>query len=341
MLGATMETAKGGMMGEPVRWPDDLDDVIKGDITAAAAYLTPAGGAVVTAVAPCGIRQRDLGRLGFTTSLGFGKKLERIIRDPQVALAYHAREHGFSASPAFLLAQGIASVDIRPSRERLEALTPQAERYVGKVVRGPIWDRLLREYYGERVVVDIAVQRVAAWPDLSAAGTMEVTGAAWPGFADPQPPPKNGTGPRVDVSKAAGRIATLPHRVLAYRGADGFPVIVPVQIAGHDQAGVRLVVAAGLLPPGGRRAGLLAHAYRPQLVGLSTRIFTGWLEVSGDTAVYAPHTSKGFVAPPSKNLLLVSNGLLAKFGLWQARRHGTAERLERLATEKAAAGTTG
>jgi hypothetical protein len=52
--------------------------------------------------------------------------------------------------------------------------------------------------------------------------------------------------------------------------------------------------------------------------------------------VYAPHTSKGFVAPPSKNLLLTLNGLLAKFGLWQARRHGTAERLERLATERAA-----
>jgi len=56
--------------------------------------------------------------------------------------------------------------------------------------------------------------------------------------------------------------------------------------------------------------------------------------------VYAPHTSKGFVAPPSKNLLLTLNGLLAKFGLWQARRHRTAELLERLATERAA-GTAG
>jgi hypothetical protein len=329
------------MMGEPVRWSADLDDVIRGDITAAAGYITPAGGAVVTAVAPCGIGQRDAGVIGFTTSLGFGKKLERIVRDPHVALAYHAREHGFSASPAFVLAQGVATVDLRPSRARLEALSPQAERYVGKVVRGPVWDRLLREYYGERVFVDIAVQRVAVWPDLSASGDMEVTGAAWPGPADPQPPPKNGTGPRVDVAKAAGRIATLPHRVLAYRGADGFPVIVPVQIAGHNEAGLRLVVPGGLLPPGGRRAGLLAHAYRPQLVGLSTRIFTGWLQVNRDGAVYAPHTSRGFVAPPSKNLLLVSNGLLAKFGLWQARRHGTADRLERLATEKAADGTTG
>jgi hypothetical protein len=34
-------------------------------------------------------------------------------------------------------------------------------------------------------------------------------------------------------------------------------------------------------------------------------------------------------------MLLVLNGLLAKFGLWHARRHGTAERLQRLATEQA------
>jgi hypothetical protein len=327
-------------MGEPVRWSDDADDVIRGDLTVAAAYLTPAGGAVVTAVASCGIGQRDTGVLGFTTSLGFGQKLKRIVADPHVALAFHTREHGFSASRAFVLAQGMASVDLRPSRARLEALIPQVERYLGPVVRGPVWDRLLREYYTERVFVDIAVRRIAAWPDLSASGDMEVTGAAWPGPADPQPPPENGTSPRVDVAKAAGRIATLPHRVLAYRGADGFPVIVPVQIAGHDRAGLRLVVAAGLLPAGGRRAGLLAHAYRPQLVGLSTRVFTGWLEVSGDGAVYAPHTSKGFVAPPSKNMLLVLNGLLAKFGLWQARRHRTAEQLQRTAAEQAA-GTVG
>jgi hypothetical protein len=73
------------------------------------------------------------------------------------------------------------------------------------------------------------------------------------------------------------------------------------------------------------------------LVGLSTRTFTGWLEVTGDgAAVYAPHTSKGFVAPPRKNLLLVSNGVLAKFGIWRAQRRGTAERLEQLAAERPA-----
>jgi hypothetical protein len=324
------------MMGEPVRWSDEADEVIKGDITAAAAYLTPAGGAVVTAVGTVGIDRREAGEVGFTTSLGFPKKLERIITDPHVTLAYHSREHGFSASPAFVLAQGLASVDIRPSRERIEAIIPQVERFMGRAVRGPIWDRLLREYYFERIFVDITVQRVVAWPDLSASGDPQVYGAAWPGAVALQAPPKNGTGPRVDVDRAAGRIAMLPHRLLAYRGADGFPVVVPVELAGHNAAGLQLVVPRGLLPPGGRRAGLLAHAYRPQLVGLSTRTFTGWLEVTDDgTVVYAPHTTKGFVAPPRKKLLLVSNGLFAKYGMWQARRQGSAERLERLAAEKA------
>ena len=327
------------MAYESVRWSDDVHEVITGDITAAVAYITPAGGAVVTAVAPCGIERRDQGVVGFTTSLGFGKKLERIVRDPHVALAYHSREHGFSVNQAFVLAQGIASVDLTPSRARLEALSPQVGRYLGEPKRGAVWDRLLREYYQERVFVDIGVERMVSWPGLDAHGDPEVTGAAWPGPPAPQAPPKNGMGPRVDVDKAAGRIATLPHRVLAYRGADGFPVVVPVEIAGHDDQGLRVLAAAGLLPPGGRRAGLLAHAYRPHLVGLATRVFTGWLDVPGDgAAVYAPHTSKGFVAPPRKNLLLVSNGLLAKFGLWQARRNGTAAKLAQLAAEGGAAG---
>ena len=82
----------------------------------------------------------------------------------------------------------------------------------------------------------------------------------------------------------------------------------------------------------------LAHAYRARLVGLSTRTYTGWLDVADDgTTHYAPHTAKGFVAPPNKHLLLVANGLLSKVGLFQARRHGTVERLQALAEARGAA----
>ena len=106
------------MTGGPVRWPDEADEVIRGDLTAAAAYLTAAGGTVVTGVAPVGIGVREAGMLGFTTSLGFPRKLERITSEPRVALAFHAREHGFSASPLFVLAQGAARGWISGPRER-------------------------------------------------------------------------------------------------------------------------------------------------------------------------------------------------------------------------------
>ncbi|MEU2031238.1 hypothetical protein ABZ494_06655 [Nocardia amamiensis] len=88
--------------------------------------------------------------------------------------------------------------------------------------------------------------------------------------------------------------------------------------------GVHLTVPAGL-PQGGRRAGLLAHAYRPQLIGLESRQYTGWLEVSGSAAVYAPHTAAGFTAPPNKTILLLANGFLARRGLARARKSGRAE----------------
>ena len=97
---------------ETVRWSDGEDEVIAGDLTAALAYVTPAGGVVLAAVAPIGLRDRDAGTATFTTSLGFGRKLDRMRQNPSVALAYHAREHGFASAPEYVLLQGQASFDL-------------------------------------------------------------------------------------------------------------------------------------------------------------------------------------------------------------------------------------
>ena len=326
------DTEASSMDAAPVRWPEEVDAVISGDLTAAAAYVTAAGGAVVTGVAPCGLADRSQGVVGFTTSLGFPQKLRRIIRDPHVALAFHAREHGFADSPWFVLLQGHAAVDLTPSRTRLESFKPQAERFMGHMKQGPLWDQLLHEYYEERVFIDISVARIVAWQDMSGTGEPEVYGAPRPPAPPPQAPPKLGVAPRVDVARLNRQVGRLAHHLLAYRGADGFPVVVPVGVTGHSPAGLHLTAAPGLLPSGDRRAGLLAHSYRPQLIGLSTRTGTGWLHPQEDgRAVYAPHTSKGFFAPPAKNLLLVSNGLMAKYGMRRARASGLVEELQRLA----------
>ena len=181
-------------------WSDALDEVIDGDLTAAVAYTTPAGGAVVTAVAPVGLRDREAGTVSFTTSLGFGRKIQRLRRDPRIALAYHAREHGFSQSPLYVLVQGRATIETEPDREYLEkVLRPRVVRHMGEPKAGLFWDRWLAAYYSDRVPVHVEVERIVSWPELSCAGDPTVHGEPLPaGPPEEQKPPKNGTGPRVD-----------------------------------------------------------------------------------------------------------------------------------------------
>lgn len=105
---------------ETVTWDDGEDDVIAGDLSAALAYVTPAQVVVLAAVAPIGPRDRERGTASFTTSLSFRRKLERMRRNPNVALAYHAREHGFAKRSEYVLAQGRASFDSEPSEQVLE-----------------------------------------------------------------------------------------------------------------------------------------------------------------------------------------------------------------------------
>jgi len=309
-----------------VSWPDDVDEVLAGDLTAAAAYPTPAGGAVVTAVSPLGLRDREAGTVTFTTSLGLGKKLERIKRDPHVALAFHAREHGFSSSPQYVLVQGRAAAKLPPDRDYLETVVrPQAVRFMGPPKEGKLfWDRWLQEYYADRVPVTITVERIVAWPDLGCRGEPTVFGAPRPPTPPPsQAPPGKGTAPRVDCGRAAKRLQKLDHLLLTYIDGDRFPVVVPVEATAAGDEGIRIRAAEGLLPAGARRAGLVAHSYRAQLIGLAARQHTGWLEVAhpdGRQGLYAPHTEQGFRAPANKTLLLLANGLLAKRGLRKARQ---------------------
>ncbi|MGB2712251.1 MAG: pyridoxamine 5'-phosphate oxidase family protein, partial [Conexibacter sp.] len=167
-------------------WNDEVEEILAADLTAGLAYVTPAGGAVVTAVAPIGLHDRASGTVGFTTSQGFGRKLERIRRNPQVALAYHAREHGSSRLPHYVLVQGRATPR-PPDRATLEALRPNVERFLGPPRTGRFWDRWLAAYYADRLRVDVEVERVIAWPAPDCSGPAVVHGAPQPaGPAAPQ-----------------------------------------------------------------------------------------------------------------------------------------------------------
>jgi len=298
-------------------WSDADDEILAGDLTAALAYATPARGAVVTPVAPIGQRDRAAPSVSFTTSLGFGRKLDRIKSDPRVALGYHAREHGFASGTGFVLVQGRARYEAEPDRAALERLQPDITRFTGPRQTGVFWDRWLSAYYADRVLVDVSVERTLSWPDAAASAEPQVSGAPLSGAPESQAPPRHGSGPRIDVQRAARRIAKLPHVLLGYVGADGFPLVIPVHVGEASAGGIAL---RGPLPGGARRAGLLAHRYEAKLIGLEVRQYTGWLD--GDT--YAPHTERGFRAPANKTVLLLANGFMARRGLRQARAAGRA-----------------
>jgi hypothetical protein len=316
-----------------VTWSDEVQSVFAGDLVTASAYLTPAGGAVVVPVSPVGLVDRDAGSVAVTTSLAFPGKVKRLLQEPRVAMAYHTREHGFATSSRLVLAQGTAVVPAEPSPEQLALVTEQAGKFFGDMPTGRFWTWALREYVQYRLIIDIPLSRVVTWPALDASGAPEVSGAPQPEPPASQEPPAKGTGPRVDTKKFARQAQKLSHQVIAYRGGDGFPVIAPVRVTGHSERGLHLDAAPGLLPPGARRAGFAAHAFRPQAAGVSNRIGTGWLEVTDGAAVWAPHTAGGFSSPPSKTFHLLGNGLLSKYLIRKLRRAGTLDELDRLRAE--------
>ena len=310
-----------GSAQQPVSWPDEVDEILAGDLVVAVGSPTPMGGVVLNSVTPLGLRDRGLGTVTFTTSLGFGRKLERIAADPRIAVSYHTRQHGYSSRPGLVLVQGIATVRADNSRLALEHLARRAAEHIGQVVTGRFWDRWLRVYYLDRVRVDVQAQRIVWWPSGSLRDAPVVFGTPLPGQAPvSQSPPRDATTPRVSMARVR-RSTRKPHQVLGFVGADGMPFIVPVAVTQVVADGLVIANDSDLIPGGGRRAGFLAHEFRAQLIGLSNVTHTGWLAVD-ERALWTPHTRHAFVAPPNKTLLLLGNGAAARWGYRQALRRG-------------------
>ena len=309
-------------------WPDHVDEVLGSDQAVALAHVTPASGVVLTPFTNFGLRDREAGTLSaLNSSVGLWRKLDRIRAQPRVAVAYNTREHGFSDRPEYVLVQGTATLS-RPHRRYIDSapeLREAFERFAGGNPRGgPVWQRWLAGWH-HRVGIDIEVERVVVWPDLACSGPPEVHGTPLP--AEPpaaQSPPAKGTGPRIDTGRAARRAARLPHVLLGWTGADGFPVVLPVAIGAAEAGGIVLEAPGDLLPPGGRRAGLTAHWFARHVVGQRQRIHTGWMEADPGTGrvLYAPHTQRGYRLPPSKLAYKLGAGFVARRGLREARRRG-------------------
>jgi Pyridoxamine 5'-phosphate oxidase len=310
-------------MPEPTRWPDSVDEILDADHIVALAYVTPAKGVVIAPVTNFGVRDREAGTVTVNSSVGAWKKLDRIRRNPHVALAFHTREHGSSGRPEYVLVQGTAALS-EPIPDYPNTIIDRWERFDRWRDVHPLWKRWQR-IYALRVGIEIAAQRVVVWPDLACRGKPEVHGAPLSSERPAsQRPPARGTGPRINHRRAAKRARRLPNALLGWVGGDGFPVVVPIEVREANRRGIVLEGSDRLAPPGGRRAGLTAHWFAPRVIGQNQRIHTGWLEAgAGDAGlVYAPHTSASYRFPASEPTYRFVSGLGTRWRYRQGRRAG-------------------
>jgi Pyridoxamine 5'-phosphate oxidase len=276
-------------------WPDTVETILGGEHAVMLGYVTPAHGVVLTPVTNFALHDREAGTLSINTSVGAWKKLARLRANPNVALAFHTRAHAAHERPEYVLVQGRASLG--PAVEDYPStVLEQWERIEPWRSLGSLTKRWLR-VYGRRVEVEILVERVVVYPDLTCAGPPEVYGLelAEAPITSQQPPAK-GTGPRVAHRRAAWEARRLPDVLLGWVCADGRPMIIPVEIGLVVREGIELLAPSGLLPPGARRAGLTAHWFSHGVTGQRQIVHTGWL----DGNIYAPHTRASYLMPPSR-----------------------------------------
>jgi hypothetical protein len=304
-------------------WTAEIDEILDGDHAVMLAYPTPARGVVLAPVSNFGLHDRDAGVVTFNSSVGAWKKLDRVRRNPYVALAFHTRAHASHERSEYLLVQGRASL-APPVPDYPSTVVDNWERLEPWRDLGPLWKRWLR-IYALRVEVRVAVERVVSWPDLACRGTATVYGRALPDdLPAPQAAPAKGVGPRINHRRAASRARRLPDVLLGWLGADGFPMVIPVEFGGVSEAGIRLDVPAGLAPPGGRRAGLTAHWFSQGAVGQRQMIHTGWMTVPSDGGMvtYAPHTTAAYRMPASRLVYRTAVGFVTRRRYRRARRAG-------------------
>ncbi|MEA2437545.1 MAG: hypothetical protein QOF65_2101 [Thermoleophilaceae bacterium] len=306
-------------------WPDNVDEILGGDQVVALAYTTPANGVILTPLTNFGLRDREAGKLNaVNSSVAAWRKLDRIRKSPRIALAYHTRTHGFSDRPEYVLVQGTASLSA-PDPHYPKTIQATWERFGGPVDVGRLWNWWLRAY-NFRVEIQIAVERVIAWPDRECLGTPEIYGTPVRGEPAEQLPPAKGTAPRIRHRRAARRAAKLPNVLLGWVAADGFPLVVPVAVNGATEEGMVLEAAPGLVPRGGRRAGMLAHSFARYTAGQHQRRHSGWLDAEpGERqVVYAPHTDHGYHMPSSMFVYRLSAGAGTRLWMRRAREAGIA-----------------
>ena len=109
-------------------------------------------------------------------------------------------------------------------------------------------------------------------------------------------------------------------------GADGYPTIA-CRSPSAARAPAASPWASGRGSPGWRAAPASRPQLQAKLIGLESRQYTGWLDVSGDRRSTRPHTETRVQGAREQDDLLLANGFMARRGLAKARKEGRVQAL--------------
>jgi hypothetical protein len=267
--------------------PPEVWQVLDRSITVEYTSLTRAGAPIMVPVTP--YVSDDRTTLDVSTGLTYPTKAERARRNPKVSLLYSDPLGSGLVRPPVVLVQGLATVrdtDLQANCDqyvrRVMAKTPAAFKGMPKfLLRSVGW-------YFTRIWVHVTPVRVWWW-DSDAMTSEPGQWVALPETSvppsDPAPPGKPPAAwlePPADWrSTARDVISRLDQRSLAWVGADGFPLSVPITGLEQTEIGFRLQIGRHLPGTPAGPACLTAHAHPEVFTGQENHTFIGDVRRSG------------------------------------------------------------
>ena len=271
--------------GSSMELPTELRPVLERSITAQYTSLTRALAPMMVTITP--FVADDRATLDVYTGLTYPTKAERARRNPKVSLLYCDPVGSGLDQPPVVLVQGLATVrdaDVQANTDRYVRLamakTPAAFKGQPKfLLRTGAW-------YFAAIWVQVTPMRIWWWDSPTMRNQPDQWVAPAETVAPPSDPAPPGRQPGAWLEPASDWHATardviprLEQRSLAWVGADGFPVSVPVTSLDHTERGFRLHVGHHLPGAPAGPACLTVHTHPKEFTSQENRTLIG--EVAG------------------------------------------------------------
>lgn len=143
-----------------LRLPEQVEDVMENALVSVLTCVDNRGRPVSHPMLP--LYDRGSGKLYFTSSVLFSKKLEHIKRDPRVSVLFSNKKYIRSRVFHVVLVKGDARVvedDVHHGWERLVPLWRRKEPYIDQYLR----QRIAIPLFWERAIIEVSPVKVYVW----------------------------------------------------------------------------------------------------------------------------------------------------------------------------------